>query len=444
MYSETLRKLLHMAVVGLAFLLRFLTPPQAMLMAASAVVMNLFILPRMVGRWVFRPDEAQGTLGGGIVLYPIAVLITIACLPHRLDLVAGAWGILAVGDGVATLVGRAIGRHGPHWPWNPRKSVAGTLAFAVAGAAASIVLIRWSAPAVAAPPGLAFVVWASVVAAVVAGLVESIDFRIDDNLSVTFSAAATLWCASLIDAGSASASWPLVAQRIVPALVVNAIVAAAVMRARLVDAGGAAAGAVVGVALALGAGVPGWLMLLAAFVAAAATSKFGERGKRSHGIAEEREGRRGAGNALANCGVAAIGAILAATTPHTPLALLVVVVGLTAGASDTVASEVGKAMRGTTFSVRSLSRVPPGTPGAMSVAGTVAGAVGAALLSACGAWLGLITTSQIWLVVVASTAGALVESLLAANFEERGYLTNDLLNFLNTAAAAAIAVALSR
>jgi uncharacterized protein (TIGR00297 family) len=324
----------------------------------------------------------------------------------------------------------------------PAQERGGTLAFAVAGAAASIVLIRWSAPAVAAPPGLAFAAWASVAAAVVAGLVESIDLRIDDNLSVTFSAAATLWCASLIDAGSVSASWPLVAQRIVPALVVNAIVAAAVMRARQVDAGGALAGAVVGLALALGAGAAGWLMLLAAFVAAAACSKFGERSKRSHGIAEERED--GAARATPWQTAESRPSAPSWRRPRpTPLALLVVVVGLTAGASDTVASEVGKAMRGTTFSVRSLSACP-GNPRAMSVAGTVAGAVGAALLAACGAWLGLITTAQIGLVVVASTAGALVESLLAANFEERGYLTNDLLNFLNTAAAAAIAVALSR
>jgi uncharacterized protein (TIGR00297 family) len=216
------------------------------------------------------------------------------------------------------------------------------------------------------------------------------------------------------------------------------------MRARLVDAGGAIAGAVVGVALALGAGAAGWTMLLAAFAAAAATSKFGERGKRVLGIGEEREGRRGAGNALANCGVAAVAALLAVSTPHTTLALLVVVVGLAAGASDTVASEIGKSVRGATYSVLSLSRVDPGTPGAMSAAGTLAGVAGALVLGACGAGLGLMPAASIGVVVVASTAGALVESALAAALEQRGYLTNDLLNFLNTAAAAAIAVALTR
>jgi DNA helicase-2/ATP-dependent DNA helicase PcrA len=41
---------------------------------------------------------------------------------------------------------------------------------------------------------------------------------------------------------------------------------------------------------------------------------------------------------------------------------------------------------------------------------------------------------------VAATAGALIESLLAATLEASGVLDNDLLNFLNTAAAAAAAV----
>lgn len=443
MYSETRRKLLHMAVVGLAFLLRVLTPAQAMLMAAVAIAMNLWLLPRLVGRSVFRPDERDGTMPGGIVLYPVAVLIAIVCLPHRLDLVAGAWAILGMGDGMATIVGRAVGRNGPSWPWNHRKSLAGSLAFVAAGASMSIVLMQWTAPALQAPPSVTFIVWASLAAAIVAALVESIDLRIDDNLSVTFTAAAVLWCASLVDGDAARASLDEVAGRLMPALIVNGLVAFAVMRARLVDLGGALAGAIVGMAIALGASWQGWMMLFATFLAAAVTSKVGERGKRHHGIAEERDGRRGAGNAIANCGVAAVAGVLSLVTPHPATAVLVLVTALVAGGSDTVASEIGKAMRGTTWSVLTFRRVPPGTPGAMSVSGTVAGVLGAAGLAAFGAAIGLVEWQATWIVVVAATAGALVESVLAATFEQRGYLTNDLLNFLNTAAAAAVAVALA-
>jgi uncharacterized membrane protein len=45
-------------------------------------------------------------------------------------------------------------------------------------------------------------------------------------------------------------------------------------------------------------------------------------------------------------------------------------------------------------------------------------------------------------VVDAATAGALVESALGATLEEPGILNNDMLNFVNTAVAAAVALAL--
>jgi uncharacterized membrane protein len=46
-------------------------------------------------------------------------------------------------------------------------------------------------------------------------------------------------------------------------------------------------------------------------------------------------------------------------------------------------------------------------------------------------------------VVVGATAGALVESAFAATLEGPGILNNDMLNFINTAVAAAVALALA-
>jgi uncharacterized membrane protein len=73
----------------------------------------------------------------------------------------------------------------------------------------------------------------------------------------------------------------------------------------------------------------------------------------------------------------------------------------------------------------------------------MAGLVAALALAATGAALGLIPFSAVLLVAAAATAGALVESALGATFEGPGILNNDMLNFLNTAVAAAVALALS-
>jgi uncharacterized protein (TIGR00297 family) len=180
-------------------------------------------------------------------------------------------------------------------------------------------------------------------------------------------------------------------------------------------------------------------MLFATFLAAAATSKVGWRRKAALGIAEEREGRRGAGNALANCLVSAVAAILWEVSRH-PVSSVAFVAGLAAGASDTVASEIGKAWGRRTYLVIGFRPVSPGTPGAISLEGTIANLVAAAALAALGAELGLMPYTWVPAVVVGALAGSLVESVLAATLEHRGILNNDLLNFINTAVAVAVAL----
>jgi uncharacterized protein (TIGR00297 family) len=79
----------------------------------------------------------------------------------------------------------------------------------------------------------------------------------------------------------------------------------------------------------------------------------------------------------------------------------------------------------------------------MSLEGTIAGLLGALLLASAGVGLGLIDGEVVPVIVLAATIGALVESLLAVTFERRGVLNNDVLNFLNTATAAYVAIRLT-
>jgi uncharacterized membrane protein len=62
-------------------------------------------------------------------------------------------------------------------------------------------------------------------------------------------------------------------------------------------------------------------------------------------------------------------------------------------------------------------------------------------LGALAVALGLVPSNTIVIIVVAATVGALVESALGATLEGPGILNNDMLNFINTAVAAVVAVA---
>jgi uncharacterized protein (TIGR00297 family) len=421
-----------MTMGGFALLLPFLQWWQAAALAATALAFNTTVLPRIAARSLFRPGELQG-YPAGIVLYPLAVLLLIVSFPRRPDIVAAAWGILAAGDGSATVVGRRapIAR----LPWNREKSVGGAVAFVVCGSAAGIALAWWAAPAATPAPPTWFLWTAPPLAAIAAAGAETLPVRLDDNVTVAVTAGLVLWGTSLASPEAAAAAWPAMLALAPGALALNAGVAAAGWGLRAVSTGGGVAGLIIGIGIYIAAGPAAWVLLLATFVVATLASKVGLKRKSLLGIAEERGGRRGAGNALANTGVALAAALLAALSPYRETALLALAAALTAGGSDTVASEIGKAWGRRTFLIAGLRPVRPGTPGGISLEGTAAGLIGAFVLAALAAALGLVPAGAIWVLVLAATVGAFVESGLGATLEAPGIVNNDLLNFINTACA---------
>jgi uncharacterized protein (TIGR00297 family) len=448
-HSETARQWVHVGSGLFALLLRVLNGWQAATLAFAALVFNALLLPRLGGKRLYRPVDHDRGFPLGILLYPLSVLMLTLAFPTRLDIAAAAWGILAFGDGFATLVGRSR-REGTavsavpsdRIPWNPDKSWAGTIAFVVCGGLAAVALAWWTRPSIAPLPPMAFTIAAPLAAAVIAAFVETIPIRLDDNISVPLAAAIVLWLGSLMTSSSLELSHERVLGTLPWALGVNVVTGWLGYRAKTVSMSGFIGGVLVGTIIYACGGASAWVLLLATFIVASVASRLGLARKQRLGIAEERGGRRGAGNALANCGVAVMAAIAAATTPYAPAALAALVAALTAGGSDTVASEIGKAWGRSTFLVTTFGRVKAGTPGAMSLQGTIAGVLAALGLAAAGTALGLIAASAIVIVVISATAGALVESALGATLEGPGILNNDMLNFINTAVAAVVALVL--
>jgi dolichol kinase len=153
-----------MAMGAFALLLRWIPWWQAVALAMAALAFNLFLLPRLRLN-LYRPGETERGVHG-IIWYPLAVLLLLVTFPRRPDIAAAAWGILAIGDGIATLAGRAIG--GPRWPWNREKTLSGSAAFAIGGALGGIFLAWWCRPALVHAPALAFTIAAPIIAALAA------------------------------------------------------------------------------------------------------------------------------------------------------------------------------------------------------------------------------------------------------------------------------------
>jgi uncharacterized protein (TIGR00297 family) len=436
-FSEVLRQLTHILVGALAMLLRWLTWQQAALMAVGALLFNLLLLPRLARR-VFRPGDLANAAASGIVLYPLSVLGLVLCFPHRLDIAAGAWGILAAGDGFSTLVGANI-RTAP-LAWNREKTWGGLIAGFVAGAAAAVALMHWVAGDMATPPPAWFFTAAPIAAACIASLVETVPIRLNDNISVPFAAAFVIWSLTHVDSNAAAAALPILQSRLFGAIAANAAVSFLGWRMGTVTIPGALVGAAIGIATWMGGGSGAWLMLVFAFAMASLATRLGHTRKSLLGIAEERGGRRGPGNAIANTGLAAWAAAISIGLSDATPALIVFVAALATAASDTVASEIGKAWGKTTWLLSKFRPVAPGTSGAVSLEGTAAGTVAAVALAAAGAALGLIPQIAILPIAVAATIASIAEGWLAIQFESSGTLNNDTLNFLNSAIGAGLAL----
>jgi uncharacterized membrane protein len=78
----------------------------------------------------------------------------------------------------------------------------------------------------------------------------------------------------------------------------------------------------------------------------------------------------------------------------------------------------------------------------ISLAGTLAGVVAAAIVAAAGTLALQGGPAVFWIGCAGGVFGLLFDSLLGATLEQRGWLNNDAVNFLSTGSAAAFAVTL--
>ncbi len=203
----------------------------------------------------------------------------------------------------------------------------------------------------------------------------------------------------------------------------------------MVSWGGALGGFAVGAVIYVCLGPQGFAVLAVFVVGGSALTRLGYRSKERRGIAQTRGGRRGASNALANCGVALLCALLAALIPSEVFAAAFVA-SLGAAFADTAESEVGQLARRTPRLITTLRKVPPGTDGAVSIPGTLAGLIAAGLTALLGLWLGLVAGPGVALLVAgAAFLGTVADSLLGALAPRLG---NELTNVLCTLVAAAL------
>jgi uncharacterized protein (TIGR00297 family) len=204
--------------------------------------------------------------------------------------------------------------------------------------------------------------------------------------------------------------------RLIAGAVASAITAFGARKMRALSRTGAIAAFVVGTA----AVVAGWswaALLIAYFAAATILSKAGEGTKANRiGSIVDKGDERDATQVFANGGIFALAAV-AGSIMHSSAWFAIGIGALAASAADTWATEVGTLVGNEPISIVSGRRVPAGTSGGITLAGSLAGIAGA-LFVAAGATLARwpVTFTA---VALGGIAGALSDSLLGATLQSR-------------------------
>ena len=423
--GEDLRQLEHVLPLSFAFLLPYVDYRLILGLSLLSFFYAAFVSPRWI-RVTTRDSEREAGFSPGKLYYAFGITMLLLLFRESLHVAAAVWAVLAVGDAVSNLVGR-------RWPWFPlpynrEKSLGGSIGFFLAAAVGSWTLLVWNLPQSDGGSSL-LPAACCLFGALVCALAESLPNLVDDNLIIV-----------LVGAGI----FPLLlgAPDLVPELAapwshavgINFLLAGFAVMVGWISWRGAAAGVVLGIVAYLSAGPAGYVVLCLFFFLGGLSTRLGSERKEALGVAEDNLGRRGLPHVLSKGLVAGILAFLFFWTDAT--VVRVAYVGAVAAAAwDTVATEIGQWLGRTPRDFRSFKPVPVGTPGAVSLAGTLSGLAAALAVSSVPVLWNWVPASALPAMAAGALVGNGVESWLAgAGRDTPG--RHHVLNLYNTLAGA--------
>ena len=185
--------------------------------------------------------------------------------------------------------------------------------------------------------------------------------------------------------------------------------------------------------------------LFALFLLTFAATRAGRKQKQLRGLAQQKAGRSSA-QVLANLGAAAlvvtplgayVGAVAGLKLPVSAIVLAsAALAALAEATADTVSSEIGQAFGRRTYLLTTLRRVHRGTDGGVSLLGTAGGLVAAVAVVLVGGWSLRLPGYMEAIALAAALLGFVADSLFGATIERKGWIGNDLVNFISTIIAA--------
>ena len=212
------------------------------------------------------------------------------------------------------------------------------------------------------------------------------------------------------------------------------IMGAFIYKRKALDFLGSIVMVIMGIVIILSAGIR-WLLIILLFLLLGLSATFYSKDYKK-GLGEF-EGRRTAKNVISN-GVVAF--IMAAFGGYYMPFVGGFIGAVSTATADTLGSEVG--ILSTPRLITNFKKVSPGTNGAISIRGTLAGIIGSAIIGVASYFLGLLSDPFLALKIsiISGTIGCFMDSLLGALLENKNILNNEHVNLLATITGAIVGI----
>lgn len=212
-----------------------------------------------------------------------------------------------------------------------------------------------------------------------------------------------------------------------------------VKKNKLTPAAGVTGGLIAGI-LFIGAGYPGIILMASFFILGVIATAWKFNKKKSEGLSEGKHGRRNTGQVLANAGAAAMLSLWILFFPGEKNVLLLMIAGAFSSATaDTLSSELGNVYGKNFFHMLTFKPMQRGENGAVSVNGFLFGLLGSAIIALIFMLISGWNFSQLIIIIIAGTIGNIADTIMGLSLEYEKLISNNIVNFLNTAVGAATA-----
>lgn len=410
---EILRKSVHILT---GVLIAFAPPlfPRAETVVLIAAIFVLFNALAYTFGWLTAVHHAQRR-SYGTVYYPLSLLVLAFLFWNDYpDLVTASILVMAIGDAAAGIVGESIRRPHHYAVTSDKKSLEGSMAMLFGSFIALLLILSaygdsgldFSRQCDASP---VLVISTLFAISLFATALEAASSGGLDNLSVPF---ATAFALHLCFASGVSGD----AMLFLTGTFLGSGIGYLAWRLRMLSLSGAVATFILATMIF---GIGGWkwtLPIFTFFLLSSALSRWRRSQKAAFERMFEKGGTRDAGQVVANGGLAAM-LCLAWYASNDERLYVLYLIAVAVVTADTWGTEIGLLSRSRPRNILTFKEVPPGTSGGISAYGTIAGALGALVVTLTALPFIDLTMGILAFVILAALAGSAIDSILGATVQ---------------------------